>query len=143
MTTEERNRSAHMAPLPIGFTLFSCQLFATRYTNASINPARAFATSVVSRDFTPTHWIFWIGPLTGGMMAAAMYIFFCYFDFDIVTAINKEKLRAESTAPSGAAVTVNVVPAATSTGYFIRTAETTATHRGDGKEELPGPSTRS
>ena len=137
MTTEERCRSAHMAPLPIGFTLFSCHLFACRYTNASINPARAFATSVVSRNFSPNHWIYWIGPLSGGILAAALYIFFCYFDFDMVTAANKEKLRAEAAAPPGTSVTVDVVPAANSTGYVVRTAETRVTYRGDIKEELP------
>ncbi|KAF9278533.1 hypothetical protein BGZ74_003091 [Mortierella antarctica] len=134
MTTEERNRSAPMAPFPIGFTLFSCHLFACRYTNASINPARAFATSVVSHSFTRNHWIYWLGPLGGGIMAAALYIFFCYFDFDIVTAANKAKLRAEAAAPPGASITVDVVPAATSTGYDVRVAENNTTYRGDTKE---------
>ena len=61
MTVHEKNRSTFMAALPYGLTLFSCYLFATRYTNASINPARAFAVSVVSRSFPRDHWIFWFG----------------------------------------------------------------------------------
>lgn len=61
MTVHEKNRSTFMAPLPYGLALFSCHLFATRYTNAAINPARAFATSVAARDFSPEHWIFWFG----------------------------------------------------------------------------------
>ncbi|KAG0016828.1 hypothetical protein BGZ82_000932 [Podila clonocystis] len=138
MTTEERNRSAPMAPFPIGFTLFSCHLFACRYTNASINPARAFATAVVSREFTHNHWIYWLGPLGGGVMAAALYIFFCYFDFDIVTAANKAKLRAEAAAPPGSSISVEVVPAATSTGYAVHVADNTATYRGDAKD-MPLP----
>ncbi|KAF9950454.1 hypothetical protein BGZ72_007887 [Mortierella alpina] len=111
MTTEERNKSSMMAPLPIGFTLFSCHLFATRYTNSSVNPARAFATSLVSRRFTDAHWIYWFGPLGGGIVAAALYIFFCYFDFDIVTAANKAQLRAEAAAAPGEVVKVDVVSA--------------------------------
>ncbi|KAG0197178.1 hypothetical protein BGX28_009312 [Mortierella sp. GBA30] len=111
MTTEERNKSSFMAPLPIGFTLFSCQLFATRYTNASINPARAFATSLVSLEFSDEHWIYWFGPFGGGVVAAALYIFFCYFDFDIVTAANKAQLRAEVAAAPGEVVKVDVVTA--------------------------------
>ena len=102
-----------MAPLPIGFTLFSCHLFATRYTNASINPARAFATSLVSREFTRDHWVYWIGPLGGGILAAALYIFFCYFDFDIVTAANKAQHRAEVAAGPGETVKVDVIDANT------------------------------
>ncbi|KAG0293139.1 hypothetical protein BGZ96_003242 [Linnemannia gamsii] len=108
MTTEERAKSNFMAPLPIGFTLFSCHLFATRYTNASINPARAFATSLVAREFTPDHWIFWVGPFGGGITAAALYIFFCYFDFDIVTAANRAQHRAEVAAAPGEIVKVDV-----------------------------------
>ncbi|KAH7054769.1 aquaporin-like protein [Linnemannia elongata] len=85
-TTDERARSSFMAPLPIGFTLFSCHLFAVRYTNASINPARAFATSLVSRHFTSDHWIYWLGPFGGGILAAGLYMFFCHFDIDTVRA---------------------------------------------------------
>lgn len=44
-------------------------------------------------------------------MAAALYIFFCYFDFDIVTAANKAQLRAEAAAAPGEVVKVDVVSA--------------------------------
>ncbi|KAF9179045.1 hypothetical protein BGZ51_008158 [Haplosporangium sp. Z 767] len=93
MTTEERNKSAFMAPLPIGIAIFSCHLFGTRYTYTSINPARAFATSLVSRNFTYDHWIYWIGPFGGGIVAAALYIFFCYFGFDTVPPVYKARSR--------------------------------------------------
>ncbi|KAF9543901.1 hypothetical protein EC957_000352 [Mortierella hygrophila] len=111
MTTEERSNCSFMAPLPIGFTLFSCHLFAVRYDNAAINPARAFATSLVARDFTRDHWIYWIGPLCGGILAAALYILFCYFDFDIVDAANKAQHRAETAAAPGETVKVDVIDA--------------------------------
>ncbi|KAF9131593.1 hypothetical protein BGW39_001584 [Mortierella sp. 14UC] len=111
ITTEERSKSSFMAPLPIGFTLFSCHLFAIRYTNASINPVRAFATSLVSKQFTKDHWIYWIGPFGGAILAAALYIFFCYYDFDIVTAANKAQHRAEVAAGPGKTVKVDVVDA--------------------------------
>jgi aquaporin related protein len=61
MVVHEKNRSTFMFALPYGFAIFSCHLFATRYTNAAINPARAFATSVAARSFSPSHWIFWFG----------------------------------------------------------------------------------
>ncbi|KAF9324122.1 hypothetical protein BG006_000858, partial [Podila minutissima] len=61
MIVHEKNRSTFMAALPYGFTIFSCHLFANRYTGASINPARAFATSVAARNFSSDHWIFWFG----------------------------------------------------------------------------------
>lgn len=61
MVVHEKNRSTFMSALPYGLALFSCTLFAARYTNAAINPARAFATSVVARQFTRDHWIYWFG----------------------------------------------------------------------------------
>ncbi|KAG0212839.1 hypothetical protein BGX28_005495 [Mortierella sp. GBA30] len=86
MVAHEKNRSTFMTALPYGFTLFSCHLFATPYTNAAINPARAFATSVVARSFSREHWIFWFGPLTGAILGAAMHIFFRFMDYDHHTA---------------------------------------------------------
>ncbi|KAF9943160.1 hypothetical protein BGZ67_004939 [Mortierella alpina] len=82
MVVHEKNRSTFMAALPYGFALFSCHLFATRYTDAAINPARAFATSVVARNFTREHWIYWFGPLTGAIFGAALHILFRFLDYD-------------------------------------------------------------
>ncbi|KAF9428168.1 hypothetical protein BGZ94_003209 [Podila epigama] len=84
MVVHEKNRSTFMAALPYGLAIFSCHLFATRYTNAAINPARAFATSVVARSFAREHWIFWFGPFCGAILAAALHILFRYLDYDRV-----------------------------------------------------------
>ncbi|KAF9898037.1 hypothetical protein BX616_004573, partial [Lobosporangium transversale] len=61
MIVHEKNRSTFMSAFPYGLTLMACHLFATRYTNAAINPARAFGTSVVARSFSRDHWIYWFG----------------------------------------------------------------------------------
>ncbi|KAG0052240.1 hypothetical protein BGZ83_002800 [Gryganskiella cystojenkinii] len=82
MVVHEKNRSTFMSALPYGLAIFSCHLFATRYTNAAINPARAFATSVAARSFSPDHWIFWFGPLCGAILAAALHILFRFLDYD-------------------------------------------------------------
>ncbi|KAG0315410.1 hypothetical protein BGZ97_008269 [Linnemannia gamsii] len=86
MVVHEKNRSTFMFALPYGFAIFSCHLFATRYTNAAINPARAFATSVAARSFSPSHWIFWFGPLCGAILAASLHILFRFMDFDYHSA---------------------------------------------------------
>ena len=59
MIVYEKNHSTLMSALPDSLALFSCHLFAARYTNAAINPAHAFATSVVARHFAKVHWICW------------------------------------------------------------------------------------
>ncbi|KAF9924740.1 hypothetical protein FBU30_005343 [Linnemannia zychae] len=103
MVVHEKNRSTFMSALPYGLALFSSHLFATQYTNASINPARALATSVVASQFTREHWIFWIGPLLGAILAAALNILFRYFDYDLynpgIDAENQAQfLRARAAA---------------------------------------------
>ncbi|KAF9540815.1 hypothetical protein EC957_003737 [Mortierella hygrophila] len=86
MIVHEKNRSTFMSALPYGLAIFSCHLFAYRYTDAAINPARAFGTSVVARWFSKDHWIFWFGPLCGAMLAASLHILFRYLDFDYYSA---------------------------------------------------------
>ncbi|KAG0265115.1 hypothetical protein BGZ95_003416 [Linnemannia exigua] len=86
MIVHEKNRSTFMSALPYGLAIFSCHLFAGRYTNAAINPARAFGTSVVARWFSRDHWIFWFGPLCGAILAAGLHILFRYMDFDYHSA---------------------------------------------------------
>ncbi|GJJ68382.1 aquaporin rerated protein, other eukaryote [Entomortierella parvispora] len=112
MIVHEKNRSTFMAALPYGLALFSCYLFATRYTNASINPARAFATSVVARSFSREHWIFWFGPFGGAILAAALHILFRFLDYDQYSAgIDAENqaqyLRAQAAVSGGDVHNVN------------------------------------
>ncbi|KAF8963208.1 hypothetical protein BGZ46_001016, partial [Entomortierella lignicola] len=61
LTVYEKSRGTFMAAFPYGLTYFSCHMFATRYTNAALNPARAFAASVVAHSFSREHWVFWFG----------------------------------------------------------------------------------
>ncbi|KAF9158789.1 hypothetical protein DFQ26_007253 [Actinomortierella ambigua] len=82
MTVHEKNKSTFLAALPIGLTAFSCYLFGSRFTGTSINPARAFATSIVNRSFTIDHWIFWFGPLAGGVLGAALHLLFRWANYD-------------------------------------------------------------
>ncbi|KAF8949395.1 hypothetical protein BGZ47_003807 [Haplosporangium gracile] len=86
MIVHEKNRSTFIMALPYGLAIFACHLFAYRYTNAAINPARAFGASVVARWFSRDHWIFWFGPLCGAILAAALHILFRFMDFDYHSA---------------------------------------------------------
>ncbi|KAM8967606.1 aquaporin-4-like [Pelodytes ibericus] len=64
-------------PLIIGFSVTIGHLFAIQYTGASMNPARSLGTSVVFNKWG-NHWIYWIGPMMGGILAAFVYEYlFC------------------------------------------------------------------
>lgn len=61
-----------LAPLAIGLILFVCHLIAIPVDGCCVNPARGFGPAVVSRTFHE-YWIFWVGPLVGGFVAAVVY----------------------------------------------------------------------
>ncbi|MFT4039713.1 MAG: MIP family channel protein, partial [Thermomicrobiales bacterium] len=61
-----------IAPLMIGLTITMDIIFGGRITGAAMNPARAFGPELVQQDFT-NWWIYWIGPIAGGLIAAFLY----------------------------------------------------------------------
>ncbi|XP_041422462.1 aquaporin-4 [Xenopus laevis] len=64
-------------PLIIGLSVTIGHLFAIKYTGASMNPARSLGTSVVFNHWE-NHWIYWLGPMMGGVLASFLYEYlFC------------------------------------------------------------------
>jgi len=51
-------------------------------TGASLNPARSFGPCVVARDFHTYHWIYWIGPFLGALIAAGYFHFVKFFNYE-------------------------------------------------------------
>jgi aquaporin related protein len=52
------------------------------YTGGSLNPTRSFGPAVAGTSFPGYHWIYWIGPLLGGALAAGYYRFVKYFNYE-------------------------------------------------------------
>ncbi len=65
---------AHLAPIAIGITVLVDHLFGVPVTGASMNPARSFGPALIAGAWE-NHWIFWVGPLIGGAVAALVYEF--------------------------------------------------------------------
>jgi aquaporin Z len=61
-----------IAGLAIGLTITMDILAGGRVTGAAMNPARALGPAVVQQDFT-NWWIYWVGPIIGGVVAAFAY----------------------------------------------------------------------
>jgi MIP family channel proteins len=61
-----------LGPFAIGMVVFLAHVVAVPIDGCSINPARSFGTAVTS-GFWKDHWIFWVGPLVGGVVAGLLY----------------------------------------------------------------------
>jgi len=58
--------------LAIGFTVAMDILFGGPLTGAAMNPARTFGPALVA-NFWPAHYVYWIGPIAGGILAGVVY----------------------------------------------------------------------
>ncbi len=61
-----------LAAIAIGGTVALDALWGGPVTGASMNPARSFGPALVAGVW-PAHWIYWLGPLVGAVLGAAVY----------------------------------------------------------------------
>ena len=71
---DERGPFAKIAGLPIGLVFTFDILMGAPFTGAAMNPARAFGPMLASGTWTDW-WVYWIGPVAGGVAAAFVYWF--------------------------------------------------------------------
>lgn len=69
----DKHLLADFAPFVVGICVFICHMIGAPIDGTSINPARSFAASVVTGKWA-NHWIFWFGPLIGGIFATGIYL---------------------------------------------------------------------
>jgi MIP family channel proteins len=71
---DDRGPFTKLAGLPIGLVLTFDVLAGGPLTGAAMNPARAFGPMLAGGHWADW-WVYWIGPIGGGIVAAAVYWF--------------------------------------------------------------------
>ena len=62
------------APIAIGLCLTLIHLISIPVTNTSVNPARSTGVAVFVGDWAVAQlWLFWVAPIIGGILGAAIY----------------------------------------------------------------------
>ena len=84
MLAAEKHKATFIAPVGIGLSLFIAELMGVYYTGGSLNPARSFGPCVVLGSFNGYHWIYWIGPLLGALLASGFYLFIKALEYETV-----------------------------------------------------------
>jgi MIP family channel proteins len=69
---DPRGGAQKIGAFGIGLTVVVAMLAAGPITGACMNPVRAFGPCWVMNRF-PQHWCYWIGPITGAILAAQIY----------------------------------------------------------------------
>lgn len=60
-------------PFAIGVAVATSHFGLIRFTGSGINPARSFGSFVISNQGYTAHWIYWAGPILGGILAVVIY----------------------------------------------------------------------
>ncbi|KAK7890586.1 Aquaporin-1 [Exophiala xenobiotica] len=84
MLAAEKHRATFIAPVGIGLSLFIAELMGVYYTGGSLNPARSFGPCVVLHAFNSYHWIYWVGPTLGSLLASGFYMFIKALEYETV-----------------------------------------------------------
>lgn len=83
-----------VAGLAIGFAVLMGVMMADPFTGGAMNPARALGPALVG-GFWDAWWVYWIGPIAGGVLAASLY------DSGILRPHLAPPLATEPEAPHG------------------------------------------
>ncbi|KZM22405.1 Aquaporin-1 [Ascochyta rabiei] len=82
MLAAEKHKGTFIAPVGIGLALLIAELTGVYYTGGSLNPARSFGPAVVNHTFNQYHWIYWLGPILGAILAAGFYKFIKILEYE-------------------------------------------------------------
>ncbi|RVE70795.1 hypothetical protein OJAV_G00067910 [Oryzias javanicus] len=106
---QRRRDSPEPGNLAIGAAHSAGVLIGARFSGASMNPARSLGPAIVT-GFWENHWIYWIGPVMGALLAGVSHEFF------FARSASRQKLVACLTCKD-----IEIVETASVTGSSLST----------------------
>lgn len=97
-------------PGPLHKALSSPFILGDYYTGGSLNPARSLGPDVINRSFPGYHWIYWVGPLLGSLLASGFYGLLCLVHWENINPgqdYNEWEFRAKKESMSHPEGSVN------------------------------------
>jgi aquaporin related protein len=83
MLAAEKHKATFLAPVGIGLSLFVSEMTGVYFTGGSLNPARSFGPACIT-SFPRYHWIYWVGPCLGALLAYGFYELMKYGEYQTV-----------------------------------------------------------
>ena len=68
----DRRSVPQIVPAAIGLVVLAEHFVGVPVTGASMNPARSLGPALIAGNWSD-HWLYWVAPLLGGILAAAVY----------------------------------------------------------------------
>lgn len=84
MLAAEKHKATFLAPVGIGLALFVCEMTGVYFTGGSLNPARSFGPAVVTKNFPGYHWLYWLGPFMGSLLAFGFFRLMKFSEYETV-----------------------------------------------------------
>ncbi|KAL8292714.1 hypothetical protein RQP46_001326 [Phenoliferia psychrophenolica] len=81
MCAAEKSKSTFLAPVVIGLAVFVGHL-----ASVGINPARTLGPAVINLSFPSNSWAYYVGQMTGAIVASVLYVIFKHLDYSKVVA---------------------------------------------------------
>ena len=119
---DPRGAFSSIAGLAIGGVITMGTLMAFVLTGAAMNPARAFGPQLVANHWGSDWWIWYVGPLAGGVIAAVLYELM-YLRSSEPAGMAAQAQAGEELEPEEPAVAASAQPAAIETGRGRRGAQ--------------------
>lgn len=98
-----------LAPLAIGFAVYLAHSIMIPIDGCSINPTRSFGPALITAMRSESgavwkhHWIFWVGPIVGSLLAVVWYKIMSLHDHPIMQDIRAEDKAAKKKAAATSA----------------------------------------